>query len=97
MNINDGTSTRRTAQLLAIETGLPRDTCEKVLNKLLAVIVSELRAGRRVRVGRLGDFARKMMAAKKLKHPKTGKIINVPARKIIGFEKGKRARGDIFK
>lgn len=94
--MNDGTSTRRTAQLLAIQTGLPRDTCEKVLNNLLIVIVSELRANRRVRVGKLGDFSKKMMGAKNLKHPKTGKTIHVPARKIIGFDKGKRARGDIF-
>lgn len=61
----------------------------RALDGLVSYITSELKAGNKIKVAGLGVFVRKERAARKARNPKTGAIVDVPAKKAVRFRVSK--------
>jgi len=77
--------------------GLAVRQAAAVLNTCLNEIVSGLTKGEAVELRRFGVFKTKKQKARTIIHPKTGKPIKRPARKIVLFEASTAVKAAINK
>ena len=61
----------------------------RALDSLVQYITSEIKTGAKVKVAGLGTFVMKDRAARKARNPKTGAMVDVPAKKAIRFRASK--------
>ncbi|MFH1074950.1 MAG: HU family DNA-binding protein [Candidatus Firestonebacteria bacterium] len=59
------------------------------LDGLVAYITTEVKVGNKVKVAGLGTFVMKERAARKARNPKTGAMVDVPAKKTVRFRASK--------
>lgn len=70
---------------VAGHTGLSKSDVGRVVDAVLA----EITAAEKVRLTGFGTFARKQRAARTMRDPRTGALINVPARSVLTFKASK--------
>ncbi len=57
----------------------------EIIKFILSSITENLKAGARVYSRGFGSFVKKKRATKKVRHPKTGRIITIPERTAVDF------------
>jgi nucleoid DNA-binding protein len=61
----------------------------EIINFVLTVITKDLKKGKRVYLRGFGSFTKEKRSSKRVRHPKTGKIITIPERTTIDFNPSK--------
>ena len=74
---------------IAEETGLTKDKSGEVLNALLDEITNAMTRDDPVSLIGFGTFSQRLRSARTGKNPQTGKAIQIPASKSVGFKPGK--------
>lgn len=74
---------------LAKKVGLPKKTVTAVLDGFLEVVKSNIAKGQKIEIRGFGVFSVRKRNARKSRNPKTGEIINVPAKNYVHFKAGK--------
>lgn len=74
---------------IAEETGLTKDKSGEVLNALLDEITNAMTRDDAVSLIGFGTFSQRTRSARTGKNPQTGKAIQIPASKSVGFKPGK--------
>ena len=72
------------------EPGLSGDLMERVIQATMDHLTDELARTGRLEYRDLGVFKVESYKARKLHNPRTGAIIDLPARKGVGFKPGRR-------
>jgi len=57
----------------------------EIIKFILAKITEDLKKGKRISLRRFGSFNKEKRSPKKVRHPKTGKIITIPERTTVDF------------
>ena len=73
------------ALILAERFDLPEDQAKELLAFALGEIAETLKAGRRVYFRDFGSFAKRIRPARRVRHPRTGEIIWIPAGPAVRF------------
>lgn len=76
---------RALARVLSQTFDLPQRTATRLLHVLTDTLADSLRRSDPVTFHHFGVFRRTHRAAKKVRHPTTGKIITVPAHATVSF------------
>lgn len=76
------------AAAVAAKSGLSSADAAKAVNAIIETITEEVTAGNKVSVQGFGTFSLKERAARTVKSPKTGEVIQVPAKKVGKFAPG---------
>lgn len=82
-----------TAQL----DGYLKKDVEQVVDIILETMAAALNQGRRVEIRGFGSFAVRQRKARKTKNPKTGTIMDIPARKTLHFTMSKSLKEALVK
>lgn len=84
---------------LADRTGLPRSKADALVRALFdpraGVIAEELRSGGSVALPGFGRFSARERAARKGRHPKTGREMEIPSRRVCVFTPRKGLRSSM--
>lgn len=73
----------------AEKAGITKATAERVVNAAIEAVAGALSKGERVAIPGLGVFNVKERKARKGRNPRTGKEIEIPARKVVSFTAAK--------
>ncbi len=73
---------------IADASGLSKADSKKALDAFISSTTSELKKGGRISLVGFGSFAVSERSARKGRNPKTGKEINIPAKKVVKFKAG---------
>ena len=65
---------------------------EQIVNTVLDVITGALVKGQRVELRGFGTFSVKDRPARKGRNPRTGEMVNVPAKRLPAFKAGKELK-----
>ena len=57
----------------------------EIIKFILSQITEDLKKGERVYFRGFGSFTKEKRSSRKVRHPKTGKIITIPERVTVGF------------
>jgi len=74
---------------MAAETGMTKVAASAAYDALVGIVDRQVSAGERLRLPDIGTFKVVQRAARKGRNPKTGKTINIPARKAVTFSVAK--------
>ncbi len=74
---------------VAETTNMTKSDINRAIKAFEQVVSSELSRGGHVLLVGFGKFSVVRRAARPYRHPRTGKIINAPAKKTVGFKAGK--------
>jgi DNA-binding protein HU-beta len=80
---------KQIAAEIAESQGLSKKQAEAVLNETVTRISKGIAKGQRVRLGALGIFSVKKLAARKGRNPATGQAIKIKASKKVAFRAAK--------
>ena len=81
-------NTREFAKALSEKTGVPGYKIESVISAMPETIARTLKLGGTVQLGGVGIFGMALRSARKIRHPKTKKIISVKARRMPAMRIG---------
>lgn len=73
---------------LSEQTGLSKTKSKEVLDALTSTITSTLADGDKVTLVGFGTFTTAERPARKAMNPKTGEVIDVPAKRVAKFKPG---------
>ena len=73
---------------IAEGAGLSKADAAKALNATTAAIANAVNAGDKVALGGFGTFAPAERPARTGKNPRTGEVIEIPAKKVVKFKAG---------
>lgn len=68
---------------------------EKILNTLIKIIKDNLKNGHKVSISGFGTFSTKIRKARKGVNPQTGKMIKIPAMKVVKFKVGSALKREV--
>ncbi len=74
------------AKPVAKKTGLSQKKTREVINAFLEEIIAQVDKGERVRIAGLGIFERRVQKARKVRNPRTGKMMTVKSKKKFTFK-----------
>lgn len=77
------------AKVIASSTGASMQTATKTLNELLDAIGNGLANGDSIQIVGFGTFKVNNRNAATRRNPRTGDVVNVPAKKVPTFKPGK--------
>lgn len=77
------------ANALAKRFFLTKTESKEIVKFIIDKITDDLKRNKRFYLRGFGSFVKEKRAAKKVRHPKTGKIITIPARITIDFNPSK--------
>jgi DNA-binding protein HU-alpha len=80
---------------IAEATGLTKDKSGEVLNALLDQITDAMTRNDSVSLIGFGTFSQRVRSARTGKNPQTGKTIQIPASKSVGFKPGKALKDSV--
>ncbi len=80
---------------IAKGAGITKKQADAALKSGVSAIASALKKGERVAIPGLGIFSVKKRAARKGRNPRTGDVIQIPARKVVTFRPAKELRDSI--
>lgn len=75
---------REVAEALEISQTLAREAVQQTLDSIVDGLVQD----GRIELRKFGVFEVKDRAAKKVHHPNTGELIELPAKKVVSFKSG---------
>ncbi len=75
---------------MADAAGISKAAAEKSLNGMLGAVSGALAAGDKVTLVGFGTFSVVQRAARKAKNPRTGAMIDIPAKKVAKFKPGSK-------
>jgi integration host factor subunit beta len=73
-------------------SGLPKKRAEVVVNLIFDAMTEALADGKRIEIRDFGSFISKSYRARSGRNPRTGELIDVPAKRLPFFKVGKRLR-----
>ncbi|MCM1372428.1 MAG: HU family DNA-binding protein [Bacteroides sp.] len=73
---------------IAAEAGLSKADAAKALNATTAAIADALKAGDKVSLVGFGTFASVERPARTGKNPRTGEVLEIPAKTVVKFKPG---------
>lgn len=73
---------------IAAEAGLSKADAAKALNVTMSAIAAAVKAGDKVSLVGFGTFAPSERPARTGKNPRTGEILEIPAKKVVKFKPG---------
>lgn len=73
---------------IAAEAGLSKADAAKALNATTAAIAGALKAGDKVSLVGFGTFASVERPARTGKNPRTGEVLEIPAKTVVKFKPG---------
>ena len=73
---------------IAAETGLSKADAAKALNATTAAIAKAVKAGDKVALVGFGTFAPAERPARTGKNPRTGEVLEIPAKTVVKFKAG---------
>ncbi|MBF0487785.1 MAG: integration host factor subunit beta [Nitrospirae bacterium] len=76
---------QRTPGLTNVQTAI-------IVGAFFQIITDALNRGARVEVRGFGNFTLKSRKPRKARNPKTGEIVDVPAKKVLHFKMGKELK-----
>lgn len=74
---------------IANEIGVTQSTVKVVVEKVLEGITNALASGDKIEFRNFGVLKVKSRMARVGRNPRTGKVVSIPARKVISFKSGK--------
>lgn len=74
--------------IIASEAGLSKADATKALNATTAAIAGALKAGDKVALLGFGTFAPAERPARTGKNPRTGEVLEIPAKTVVKFKAG---------
>ncbi len=74
---------------LAQELEMTKKQADFAVKTVLDSIVESLQSGEKVELRGFGSFTVKDRSPRKSRNPKTGEVVNVPAKKVPSFKAGK--------
>lgn len=80
---------------IAKGAGITKKQADAALKSGVSAIAGALKKGERVAIPGLGIFSVKKRAARKGRNPRTGDVIQIPARKVVTFRPAKELRDSI--
>jgi DNA-binding protein HU-beta len=89
--------TRELIKQISHETHLSEKLIGEVLNAELIVIQQTLKSGQEVRLPGFGAFYTRQRKAGSVKDVRSGKTIEVPARRVAAFRVGKELKNALYK
>ena len=75
---------------VAAKVALPQAKVAEILDAAVDAAVEAVKKGEGVQLIGVASIAIKQQAARKAKNPRTGAVINVPARKVVRIKPGAR-------
>jgi len=73
---------------IASEAGLSKADAAKALNATMSAIAGAMKAGDKVALVGFGTFAPSERPARTGKNPRTGEVLEIPAKKVVKFKAG---------
>ena len=73
-------------------SGLPKKRAEGVVNLIFDAMTEALADGERIEIRDFGSFISKHYRARAGRNPRTGEVIDVPAKRLPFFKVGKKLR-----
>jgi len=64
---------------------LTQNEAGEIIKFILAEITGDLKKGERISLRDFGSFTKEKRSSRKVRHPKTGKIITIPERITVDF------------
>ncbi len=80
---------------IAKQAGITKKEADAALKAAVSAISEALKRGERIAIPGLGIFTVKERAARKGRNPRTGQVIQIPARKVVAFKPAKDLREGI--
>jgi DNA-binding protein HU-beta len=80
---------------VAKQAGITKKEADAALKAAVSAIGKALKKGDRIAIPCLGIFTVKKRAARKGRNPRTGQVIQIPARKVVAFKPAKELREGI--
>lgn len=77
---------------IANQAGITKKEADAALKAAVGAISKALKKGERIAIPGLGIFSVKERAARKGRNPRTGQVIQIPARKVVAFKPSKDLR-----
>ncbi len=71
---------------VAKKTGLSQKKAREVINAFLEEVLAQVDKGESVRIAGLGIFERRVQKARKVRNPRTGKMMKVAQKKKLVFK-----------
>lgn len=68
---------------------------QEIIKFILAEITGDLKKGKRISLRGFGSFTKEKRSSKKVRHPKTGKIITIPERITVDFNPSESLMQDL--
>ena len=79
-------------KIVSEEIGLTQLRTHEIVQKTLEALVNALMSDHRVELRGFGVFQVEKRAARKARNPRTGEVVDVPAKRIVTFKPGKEVR-----
>lgn len=80
---------------IAEKAGLTKVDSKKALEAFIATVGESLKGGDKVALVGFGSFSVSERSARNGRNPQTGKIIEIPAKKVIKFKAGAELEGQL--
>lgn len=77
---------------IAKSAGVTKAEAERVMNAFEEVMISALKAGDKVQLTGFGVFESKARAARTVRNPATGEMMDIAATSVASFKPGKRLK-----
>jgi integration host factor subunit beta len=74
------------------DTGLTKLQVAKVVDAMIEAITTALAQGGKVEIRGFGSFTVRQREARKARNPKTGEMVEVPAKRVPHFKPGKELK-----
>ncbi len=73
------------AKPVAKKTSISQKKAREIINAFLEEVVTQVNSGSRVRIVGLGIFERRVQKARRVRNPRTGRIMHVKEKKKFAF------------
>ncbi len=70
---------------VAKKTNISQRKAREIINQFLKEVVNTVNNGKRVRIANLGIFERRVQKARRVRNPRTGKMMRVNAKRRFAF------------
>lgn len=80
---------------IAEKTGLTKADSKKALEAFVATVGESLKGGEKVTLVGFGSFSVSERSARNGRNPKTGKMIQIAAKKVVKFKAGAELEGQL--
>ncbi len=77
-------------EAMAQSADISKASAEKALNGMLAAVTETLSKGDKLTLVGFGTFSTVKRAARKAKNPRTGELIDIPAKTVAKFKPGSK-------